>query len=95
MLADNPGVSPKMVAQDALGLIRQDVDGRHGELLSDLLGLLRHLTLTGPPSECSELRGSPLPVALLPVFFSLTVKFLPIERTNYLLKKLIIHISDT
>lgn len=63
----------QVIAQDALGLIRQDVGGRHGELLTHVLDLLRHLTLSGPPSECSELRGSPLPIALLPVFFNLSV----------------------
>lgn len=73
MSADNPGVTAHMIAKDALGLIRQDVGGRHGELLAGLLDLLRHLTLSGPPSERSELRGSPLPIALLPVFFTLTV----------------------
>ncbi|KAK1123600.1 hypothetical protein K0M31_008301 [Melipona bicolor] len=73
LLADNPGVTAHMIAKDALGLIRQDVGGRHGELLAGLLDLLRHLTLSGPPSERSELRGSPLPIALLPVFFTLTV----------------------
>ncbi|KAH0952710.1 hypothetical protein HN011_008683 [Eciton burchellii] len=72
ILADNPGVEAQIIAQDALGLIRQDVSGRHGELLTDILDLLRHLTLSGPPSECSELRGSPLPVILLPVFFNLS-----------------------
>ncbi|XP_077268818.1 uncharacterized protein LOC143900890 isoform X1 [Temnothorax americanus] len=72
ILADNPGVEDQVIAQDALGLIRQDVGGRHGELLTHVLDLLRHLTLSGPPSECSELRGSPLPVALLPVFFNLS-----------------------
>ncbi|XP_066599082.1 uncharacterized protein, partial [Prorops nasuta] len=72
ILADNPGVAVHVVAMDALGLIRQDVRGRHGELLADLLDLLRHLTLSGPPAERSELQGSPLPIALLPVFFSLT-----------------------
>ncbi|XP_076756310.1 uncharacterized protein LOC143426615, partial [Xylocopa sonorina] len=72
LLADNPGVTTRMIATDALGLIRQDVGGRHGELLAGLLDLLRHLTLSGPPSERSELRGSPLPIALLPVFFTLT-----------------------
>ncbi|XP_011640706.1 uncharacterized protein LOC105429435 [Pogonomyrmex barbatus] len=72
ILADNPGVEAQVIAQDALGLIRQDVGGRHGELLIHVLDLLRHLTLSGPPSECSELRGSPLPVALLPVFFNLS-----------------------
>lgn len=72
-LADNPGVEDQVIAQDALGLIRQDVSGRHGELLTHVLDLLRHLTLSGPPSECSELRGSPLPIALLPVFFNLSV----------------------
>jgi len=72
-VADNPGVEAQIIAQDALGLIRQDVSGRHGELLTDILDLLRHLTLSGPPSECSELRGSPLPVVLLPVFFNLSV----------------------
>ncbi|KOX73438.1 hypothetical protein WN51_14484, partial [Melipona quadrifasciata] len=72
LLADNPGVTAHMIAKDALGLIRQDVGGRHGELLAGLLDLLRHLTLSGPPSERSELRGSPLPIALLPVFFTLT-----------------------
>ncbi|XP_061934722.1 uncharacterized protein LOC107996511 isoform X1 [Apis cerana] len=72
LLADNPGVTAHMIARDALGLIRQDVGGRHGELLAGLLDLLRHLTLSGPPSERSELRGSPLPIALLPVFFTLT-----------------------
>jgi len=66
-------VEAQVIAQDALGLIRQDVGGRHGELLIHVLDLLRHLTLSGPPSECSELRGSPLPVALLPVFFNLSV----------------------
>ncbi|XP_029158718.1 uncharacterized protein LOC114930990 isoform X3 [Nylanderia fulva] len=71
ILADNPGIEAQVIAQDALGLIRQDVGGRHGELLIDVLDLLRHLTLAGPPSECSELRGSPLPIALLPVFFNL------------------------
>ncbi|XP_076397632.1 uncharacterized protein LOC100881963 isoform X1 [Megachile rotundata] len=72
LLADNPGVTAHVIAMDALGLIRQDVGGRHGELLAGLLDLLRHLTLSGPPSERSELRGSPLPIALLPVFFTLT-----------------------
>ncbi|XP_011257445.1 uncharacterized protein LOC105251987 [Camponotus floridanus] len=72
ILADNPGVEAQVIAQDALGLIRQDVGGRHGELLIDILDLLRYLTLSGPPSECSELRGSPLPIALLPVFFNLS-----------------------
>ncbi|XP_024944559.1 uncharacterized protein LOC107271496 isoform X2 [Cephus cinctus] len=72
ILADNPGVTAHTVAKDALGLIRQDVGGRHGELLADLLCLLRYLTLAAPPSECSELQGSPLPIALLPVFFALT-----------------------
>ncbi|XP_014469169.1 PREDICTED: uncharacterized protein LOC106741553 [Dinoponera quadriceps] len=72
ILADNPGVETQVIAQDALGLIKQDVGGRHGELLTDILDLLRHLTLSGPPSECSELRGSPLPIALLPVFFNLS-----------------------
>jgi len=66
-------VEAQVIAQDALGLIRQDVGGRHGELLIDILDLLRYLTLSGPPSECSELRGSPLPIALLPVFFNLSV----------------------
>lgn len=59
------------VARDALGLIRQDLSGRHGELLAHILGLLRHLTLSAP--ECSELNGSPLPISLLPVFFNLGV----------------------
>ncbi|XP_020279101.1 uncharacterized protein LOC109852395 isoform X2 [Pseudomyrmex gracilis] len=72
ILADNPGVEAQVIAQDALGLIRQDVSGRHGELLTGVLDLLRHLTLSGSPSECSELRGSPLPIALLPVFFNLS-----------------------
>ncbi|XP_076629961.1 uncharacterized protein LOC143346089 [Colletes latitarsis] len=72
LLADNPGVTAHVIARDAWGLIRQDVGGRHGELLAGLLDLLRHLTLSGPPSERSELRGSPLPIALLPVFFTLT-----------------------
>lgn len=71
--ADNPGIAADEVARDALGLIRQDVRGRHRELLADLLDLLSHLTQSAPPSECSELQGSPLPVALLPVFFNLTV----------------------
>lgn len=72
LLADNPGITAHVIAKDALGLIRQDVGGRHGELLAGLLDLLRHLTISGPPSERSELRGSPLPIALLPVFFTLT-----------------------
>ncbi|XP_032686837.1 uncharacterized protein LOC116851494 isoform X2 [Odontomachus brunneus] len=72
ILADNPGVEAQVIAQDALGLIKQDVGGRHGELLNDILDLLRHLTLSGPSSECSELRGSPLPIVLLPVFFNLS-----------------------
>ncbi|KAK2583412.1 hypothetical protein KPH14_009399 [Odynerus spinipes] len=72
ILADNPGITAGVVARDALGLIRQDVGGRHGELLADLLDLMRHLTISGPPSERTELQGSPLPVALLPVFFTLT-----------------------
>ncbi|KAL2743101.1 uncharacterized protein V1477_008590 [Vespula maculifrons] len=71
ILADNPGVTAGVVARDALGLIRQDVSGRHSELLTDLLDLIRHLTLSGPPSERTELQGSPLPIALLPVFFTL------------------------
>lgn len=83
-LADNPGVEDQVIAQDALGLIRQDVGGRHSELLTHILDLLRHLTLSGPPSECSELRGSPLPVALLPVFFNLSVI---IQYFNYSIPK--------
>ncbi|XP_043474143.1 uncharacterized protein LOC122506168 [Leptopilina heterotoma] len=68
MLADNPGVEAREVARDALGLIRQDLIGRHGELLAHILGLLNHLALSAPPSE---LHGSPLPITLLPVFFNL------------------------
>ncbi|XP_014610787.1 PREDICTED: uncharacterized protein LOC106790427 [Polistes canadensis] len=71
ILADNPGVTAGVVARDALGLIRQDISGRHSELLADLLNLIRYLTLSGPPSERTELQGSPLPIALLPVFFAL------------------------
>ncbi|KAL0122935.1 hypothetical protein PUN28_007537 [Cardiocondyla obscurior] len=41
--------------------IKQDVSGCHVELLTYVLDLLRHLTLSRPPSEYSKLRGSPLP----------------------------------
>ncbi|XP_043273439.1 uncharacterized protein [Venturia canescens] len=74
MLAENPGIAAQDIARDALGLIRQDVGGRHGELLADILELLSFLARSAPPSECSELQGSPLPIVLLPVFFRMTAK---------------------
>ncbi|PSN51879.1 hypothetical protein C0J52_11588 [Blattella germanica] len=40
VLAENPGVPERMVASDALGLLRQDLSGRHLELLRSLLDLL-------------------------------------------------------
>ncbi|OXU30379.1 hypothetical protein TSAR_009270, partial [Trichomalopsis sarcophagae] len=71
LLADNPGITAHTIARDALGIIRQDVMGRHSELLVDLLGLLNHLLLCSPASERTELQAPTLVSTFLPVFFNL------------------------
>ncbi|XP_069689255.1 uncharacterized protein [Periplaneta americana] len=68
VLAENPGIPERIVASDALGLLRQDLSGRHLQLLTSLLDLLYVGTRNSPTNE---LQGCSLSVALLPIFFSL------------------------
>ncbi|KAF5278461.1 hypothetical protein FQA39_LY05950 [Lamprigera yunnana] len=67
-LDDNPGVPPEVVAQDMLGLLRQDVEGRHYVLITMVLDLL-YCTLKQMPSD--ELSGSYIPITMLSVFFNM------------------------
>ncbi|KAJ8679840.1 hypothetical protein QAD02_015627 [Eretmocerus hayati] len=72
LIADNPGISVSTIANDALGLIRQDVIGRHNDLLVNILMLLRHLLIFSPASERTELQAPPVVMTFLPVFFELS-----------------------
>ncbi|KAF2895679.1 hypothetical protein ILUMI_10459 [Ignelater luminosus] len=67
-LDENPGVSPEVVAQDILGLLRQDVAGRHATLVISVLDLL-HCILKHSPSD--ELTGCNIPITMLPIFFNM------------------------
>lgn len=63
-------IQPEVVAHDMLGLIRQDVKGRHLVLIILLLDLLRGIRMT---SVGTELAGADLPITMLPIFFNLEV----------------------
>lgn len=65
-------VQPDVVARDILGLIRQDVKGRHLVLIVILLDLLRIVRLA---AVGDELAGSDLPITMLPIFFNLQVNY--------------------
>ncbi|KAF5307963.1 hypothetical protein FQR65_LT06530 [Abscondita terminalis] len=67
-LDDNPGVCPEIVAQDILGLLRQDVEGRHFILITSVLDLL-YCILKQTPTD--ELTGCNIPISMLPVFFNM------------------------
>lgn len=71
LVGENPGVCPEVVAQDILGLLRQDLTGRHYGLLEAVLDLL-HCILKCSPAD--ELSGCNIPVTMLPVFFNMQVK---------------------
>ncbi|XP_058806574.1 uncharacterized protein LOC131672980 isoform X2 [Phymastichus coffea] len=91
LLADNPGIEAQMIAEDALGLIRQDVSGRQSELLRHLLELLRHLIINATLSQRADTRSPPLAVIFLPVFFNLsTIDIMEWRRIATRLNELII-----
>ncbi|CAH0554694.1 unnamed protein product [Brassicogethes aeneus] len=62
-------VLPEMVATDVLGLIKQDLPTKRLELI---LLLLRLLDTVIKYSPADELRGSTLPLSMLPLFFNIT-----------------------
>lgn len=68
---ENPGVSAEVIAQDILGLLRQDVAGRHEQLLVSILDLLNNILKHSPTDE---LRGCNIPITMLPIFFNMQVR---------------------
>lgn len=59
-----------MIANDALGLLREEVNGRHKELLIEVFSFLKDAAIK---ANTSELTGCNLPLKLLPVFFEIEV----------------------
>lgn len=70
ILDESPGVSAEIIAQDILGLLRQDVSGRHEVLLLNILDLLNSIVKYSPTDE---LRGCSVPISIMPIFFDMRV----------------------
>lgn len=70
---NNDNVIPEVVASDVLGLIGEELPGRHKALIGLILDLL-DCSIKQSPSD--ELRGHTLPVSMLPLFFNIEVKTL-------------------
>lgn len=70
-LDESPGVSAEIIAQDILGLLRQDVTGRHAILLLSILDFLNSILKYSPTDE---LRGCSAPIGMLPIFFDMQVQ---------------------
>lgn len=69
-LDENPGVSAELIAQDILGLMKQDIAGRHEMLVICILDLLNTIL---KHSATDELRGCNVPITMLPIFFNMQV----------------------
>ncbi|KAK5644687.1 hypothetical protein RI129_005987 [Pyrocoelia pectoralis] len=67
-LDENPGIAPEVVAQDVLGLVKQDVKGRQYHLVSSVLDFL-YWVLKETPTD--ELTGCNVPITMIPVFFNI------------------------
>lgn len=67
-LDENPGIAPEVVAQDVLGLVKQDVKGRQYHLVSSVLDFL-YWVLKETPTD--ELTGCSVPITMIPVFFNI------------------------
>lgn len=63
-------IQPEIVASDMLGLIAQDVTGRHLTLLTSLLDFMAYVRKYSTHSELTE---SDIHIIMLPVFFNLQV----------------------
>lgn len=63
-----------MVAQDILGLIRQDITGHHLIFISLLLDLLRVIRQA---STGNEITGTYIPINMLPLFFDIQERHIP------------------
>ncbi|KAK6638290.1 hypothetical protein RUM44_008719 [Polyplax serrata] len=68
VVAENNGVPEKTIANDALGLLKEEVNGRHKELLLEVFTFLKEAAVK---VNTSELTGCNLPLKLLPVFFEI------------------------
>ncbi|KAL0271969.1 UNVERIFIED_CONTAM: hypothetical protein PYX00_005115 [Menopon gallinae] len=68
VIAENTGVPEKTIANDALGLLKEEVSGRHKELLLEVFTFLKDAAVK---ENTSELTGCNLPLKLLPVFFDI------------------------
>lgn len=68
---ESPGVPAEIIAQDILGLLRQDLTGRHEVLLLTILDLLHSIVKCSPTDE---LRGCSVPIVMLPIFFDMQVR---------------------
>lgn len=82
--ADAPDdIAPEVIATDVLGLMKQDVPEKRLELLILLLNLLNTVIKYSPSDE---LRGSTLPLSMLPLFFNIQVNvFIIVSRLSNLL----------
>ncbi|KAK9729816.1 RhoGAP domain [Popillia japonica] len=67
-LTDSPGVAPELIAQDILGLLKQELAANHLVLLIAVLDLLHHSLRCSP---ADELAGSSVPISMLPIFFNM------------------------
>ncbi|KAK9890912.1 hypothetical protein WA026_012254 [Henosepilachna vigintioctopunctata] len=73
-LGDNKGISADVVAVDMLGLIRQNLPPRHLRLITALFDLL-HCAVKNTHTD--ELKGSAVPLSMLPIFFQLETLNIP------------------
>lgn len=66
-----------MVAQDILGLLKEEVSDRHEILLTEVFDLLYNVMKY---ATTDELNGSNMPITLLPIFFHLKLEHMPYWR---------------
>lgn len=71
--SDSQKIEPLMIAQDVLGLLKQDLEPRHLDLLKLILDLL-YAILTYSPSD--ELSGCNVPISMMPIFFQMQTEHL-------------------
>lgn len=67
---ENKGITADVVAVDMLGLMRQNLLPRHLRLITAVFDLL-HCAVKNTHTD--ELKGSAVPLSMLPIFFQLEV----------------------
>ncbi|KAL3268658.1 hypothetical protein HHI36_007761 [Cryptolaemus montrouzieri] len=73
-VGETKGITPDIVAFDMLGLMRQNLLPRHLRLITALFDLLHSAVKN---THTDELRGSAVPLSMLPIFFQLETLNIP------------------